>query len=46
MNNFAWAAKMHFYDYLALHKCILAVLKVCTNTDTTKKKAYTCSQPA
>ena len=27
--------------YLALHKRILAILKVCTNADTTVKNAYT-----
>ena len=27
-------------EYLALHKCVSAVLKVCINVDTTVEKAY------
>ena len=40
MNNFAWAEKPLF-GYLALHRCILAVLTVCNNADTTLENAYT-----
>ena len=31
----------HFFEYLVLHKRILAVLKVATNADTTVENAYT-----
>ena len=41
MNNFAWAVITFFLGYLALHKCILTVLKVATNADTTVENAYT-----
>ena len=39
MNSFAWVAKMQILhvEYLVLHKCILAILKVATNADTTTK---------
>ena len=40
MNNFAWAVITHF-RILALHKHILAGLKVATNADTTFENAYT-----
>ena len=39
MNNFAQAAKT--LGYLVLHRCISAVIKVCTNVDTTLENTYT-----
>ena len=44
MNNFAWAEIMLF-GYLALHRHILAVLKVATNVYTTVENAYTVKWP-
>ena len=45
MNNFVWAATSgdKHMEYLAVHKLhvVSAVLKVCTNVDTTLENAYT-----
>ena len=44
MNNFAWAVtsgEKRSLEYLPLHKHVSAVLKVCTNADTTVENAYT-----
>ena len=42
-NNFAWAAtsgEKRSLEYLALHKRVSAVLKVCNNADTTVENVY------